>query len=155
MESKHLLLFIIASTFYSLLFFDLGFAQNSSEKPVTSTQILQTKTAWNGHGFEYPDTESPEITALHIEFAQGSETAWHRHPVASLAYILSGELEVILKESGETKIFRKGDAFAEVINTWHYGKNIGGEPVKLVVFYVGEEGMNLTELHPEVQENEP
>lgn len=154
MKSKHLLLFIFVSIFYTLLFSDLGFTQNSSEKPVTSTQILQTTTTWNGHDFKYPDTDTPEITALHIEFAPGAETVWHRHPVPSLAYILSGELEVILKESRESKIFRKGDAFTEVINTWHYGKNIGDEPVKIVVFYVGEEGMNLTELHPEVPENE-
>lgn len=155
MKSKHLLLFILVSAFYLLLFFDLSFAQNSSEESVTSTQILQTKTTWNGSGFKYPDTESPEITALHIEFPPGSETTWHRHPIPSLAYILNGELEVILKESGETRVFRKGDAFAEVINTWHSGKNIGTEPVKIVVFYIGEEGMNLTELHPDVHVNEP
>lgn len=95
---------------------------------------------------KYPVAGTEQITALRIEFAPGAETAWHRHPVASLAYVISGELEVIIKDTGETKIFREGDAFTEVINTWHYGKNIGDEPVELVVFYVGERGMQLTEL---------
>jgi quercetin dioxygenase-like cupin family protein len=150
-----LLLSIYISVLCLLLLFDNSFAQNSSENSVKSTQILQTKTTWDGVSFQYPETESPEITALHIEFAPGSETTWHRHPVPSLAYILSGELEVTLRESGETKIFREGDAFAEVINTWHYGKNIGDEPVNLVVFYLGEEGLNLTEIDEKGDVGEP
>jgi quercetin dioxygenase-like cupin family protein len=136
-------LFFLASCI--LLSFKTGFAQNSSEKTVISTQILQTNTTWNGVAFEYPETVSPEITALHIEFAPGAETTWHRHPVPSMAYIISGTLEVTLRESGEKQVFNGGDAFAEVINTWHFGKNIGEEPVKLVVFYVGGKGINLTE----------
>lgn len=154
MKLRHLF-FIFFSAFFLLLFFDRGFAQNSSENIVKSTQILQTKTTWNGAAIEYPETESPEITALHIEFAPGSETTWHSHPVPSLAYILSGELEVTLRESGETKIFREGDAFAEVINTWHYGKNVGEVPVKLVVFYVGKEGIKLTEQDESVRVSDP
>lgn len=142
-----ILLFII----YSFFMFDLAHAQTSTEQAVKSTQILQTETTWNEKDIEYPASGSEEITALHIEFAPGAETSWHRHPVASLAYIISGELEVILKDTGESMIFREGDAFAEVINTWHYGKNIGNEPVKLVVFYVGEKGMQLTELLSETE----
>lgn len=142
-----ILLFVTSSCFM----LDPAHAQTSDDQPVKSTQILQTETTWNGASLSYPDSGAEEITALHIEFAPESETAWHRHPVASLAYIMSGELEVIVKDTGETKIFRKGDAFAEVINTWHYGKNIGDEPVKLVVFYVGEKGIQLTELMPETE----
>lgn len=122
------------------------YAQESEPK-ITSTQILQTTTTWNNRDLSYPAGPA-EVTALHIEFEAGSETTWHRHPVASLAYILSGELEVVLKD-GQTKIFSAGDAFSEVIDTWHYGKNIGDEPVKLVVFYVGKEGMELTQFPDE------
>lgn len=143
-----ILLFVIISCFI----LDPAHAQTSTEQSVKSTQILQTETTWNGAALSYPDSEAEEITALHIEFAPGSETTWHRHPVPSLAYIISGELEVILKESGESKIFKKGDAFAEVINTWHYGKNIGDVPVKLVVFYIGEKGIRLTELLSETKD---
>ena len=130
----------------------LGYSQSANEQPVKSTQIRQTETTWNGNDIQYPVSQSEQITALHIEFAPGAETSWHRHPVASLAYIISGELEVILKDSGETKIFREGDAFAEVIDTWHYGKNVGDQPVKLVVFYIGAKGMQLTEILSETSE---
>lgn len=136
----------------SFLLFDSAFAQTSDEQSVISTQILQTETSWNGKDLEYPESVSEQITALHIEFAPGAETEWHRHPVASLAYIISGELEVILRETGLKKVFREGDAFAEVVNTWHYGKNIGDEPVKLVVFYIGEKDVQLTELLSETED---
>ncbi|MDX1640828.1 MAG: cupin domain-containing protein, partial [Balneolaceae bacterium] len=132
MSLKILFSTFLISIVFSFTFIEQTAAQTTAEQPVTSTKILQATSTWNGGEIEYPLTESAEITVLHIEFATGSETVWHRHPVPSLAYILSGELEVTIK-NGETKIFRKGDAFAEVINTWHYGKNIGKEPVRLVV----------------------
>lgn len=125
-------------------------AQSSEKQPVVSKQILQTSATWDGGNIAYPNKKPAEITALQIEFPPGSETEWHRHPVPSLAYIMSGELEVTIKD-GDSKTFQEGDAFAEVINTWHYGKNIGDEPVRLVVFYVGEKGMKLTELLSEVE----
>ncbi|MDZ7720442.1 MAG: cupin domain-containing protein [Balneolaceae bacterium] len=143
---------LITTSFFFI--FDLAYAQTPPEQPVKSTQILQTETTWNGKDIEYPQNGSEEITALEIVFEPGAETSWHRHPVPSLAYVINGELKVILKDSGESKIFKKGDAFAEVIDTWHYGKNIGDEPVKIVVFYIGEKGMLLTELLTEVQEEE-
>lgn len=151
MKLIRLLSALLAFISLSGLFYEQTFAQTPNQ-PVTSTQILQTSTTWNHKKIEYPETESAEITALHIEFATGSETVWHRHPVASIAYIMSGELEVTIKD-GETRIFRTGDAFAEVINTWHYGKNIGNEPVRLIVFYVGEKGVKLTELLSETEED--
>lgn len=142
---------LLISLFLSLFLVE-GLIAQTTHQEVTSTQILQTETTWNGKDIEYPVPGSEEITALQIEFAPRAETDWHRHPVPSLAYIISGELEVILKESGETKIFKKGDAFAEVVNAWHYGKNIGEEPVKLIVFYVGAKGVQLTELLSETEE---
>lgn len=114
------------------------------ESSVVSREILQTTTSWNGADLSYPSGEE-EITALHIEFAPDAETEWHRHPVPSLAYVISGELEVIVKD-GPASTFSAGDAFAEVVNTWHYGRVIGDEPVRLAVFYVGSEGTQLTEL---------
>lgn len=149
MKLKKLFSTVILSVIFTFVFQNIGYAQ-ASEQPVTSTQILQTTTSWNQHDIQYP-SEAEEITALHIEFAPGAETPWHRHPVPSLAYIISGELEVTVKD-GKKKTFKSGDAFAEVINTWHSGKNIGDEPVKLVVFYVGEKGMKLTELMYEAEE---
>lgn len=147
--STCILLFVICS--FSTI--DLVYAQSSEEPAIVTTQILQTSTSWNNDKLHYPETESTEITSLHYEFPPGSETPWHRHPVPVLAYILSGDLEVKAKDTGETRIFRKGDAFAEVVNTWHSGKVLGNEPVKLIAFFLGESGIDLTELLSEFEED--
>ncbi len=67
---------------------------------------------------------------------EGFDTGFHCHPVPNLAYIFEGEIEVEVF-NGPKIIFKKGDAFEEVIHTWHRGKVLKG-PAKIVVFYVGE-----------------
>jgi quercetin dioxygenase-like cupin family protein len=39
---------------------------------------------------------------------------------------------------------REGEAIFEAVNTPHNGKNLGEIPVRLVVFYIGEEGKPIT-----------
>lgn len=109
---------------------------------VSVSKRLTTQTSWDGKAIVYPKG-TPEITSLSIEIAPGAETGWHLHPVPSLAYVLQGELEVQLK-NGQVKKVKSGEAFEEVVNTLHNGRNIGSVPVKLVVFYVGEVGQILT-----------
>jgi len=95
----------ILPVLFTLFFSVCLFAQ--AEQPVTSTQILQTTTTWNKQQLKYPQNGSEQITALEIEFSPGAKTTWHKHPVPSLAYIISGELEVIIKDSGVSKIFKQ------------------------------------------------
>lgn len=45
-----------------------------------------------------------------------------------------GQLEMKLK-NGKKNVVKAGDALAEVVNTAHRGKNIGTEPVQLLIFY--------------------
>lgn len=109
---------------------------------VKVTKLLQSPASWNGAALAYPSGQA-EVTSLLIEIAPGGETGWHQHPVASFAYILEGELEVSLKD-GSVKHLSAGQALAEVVNTWHNGRNVGKGPVKLVVFYAGATGSTLT-----------
>jgi quercetin dioxygenase-like cupin family protein len=111
-------------------------------RAVEVTPLLKSQTTWNGKPIEYP-TGQAEVSSFVFEIAPGAETGWHLHPVSSFAYMLQGELEVRLK-SGEHKRFKSGDAFAEVVNTLHNGRNIGTVPVRIVVFYTGEAGATLT-----------
>lgn len=104
--------------------------------------ILKTATSWNGNPIEYP-TGKPEISGLTIEIPPGGETGWHKHPVPSFAMILEGELEVKLKD-GSVKRLKTGEALAEVVDTFHNGRNVGTVPVKLVVFYAGVADQKLT-----------
>ena len=113
---------------------------------VSVTTILKAQTSWDGSPIVYPKGK-PEVTGMMIEIAPGGETGWHLHPVNSFAVLLEGELEVTLK-NGTSKRLKAGDAFAEVANTWHNGRNIGTVPAKLVVFYAGEVGQALSVKEP-------
>ena len=110
------------------------------------TPLLKTTTSWNGRPLAYPAGQA-EVTALQIEIAPGAETGWHEHPVPSFGLVLAGELEVTLKD-GQVKRLHAGDALAEVVDTPHSGRNVGSEPVKLIVFYAGAVGQPLTRKAP-------
>jgi quercetin dioxygenase-like cupin family protein len=122
-------------------------------KPVEVTPLLKAQTTWNGRPIEYPKGQA-EVSSFVFEIAPGAETGWHLHPISSFAYMLQGELEVRLK-SGEHKRFKSGDAFAEVVNTLHNGRNIGTVPVRIVVFYAGETGATLTIKEADLEQAEP
>ena len=109
---------------------------------VKASTVLKTETSWDGKPIVYPSGK-PEISGLVVELAPGAQTGWHSHPVPSFAFVLEGELEVEQK-NGSVKHLKAGEAFAEVINTFHNGRNLGTIPVKIVVFYAGAVGEKLT-----------
>jgi len=109
---------------------------------VSVTQVLKTSHTWSGAQIKYP-LGSAEITCLIIEIAPGGETGWHEHPVPSFALVLEGVIEVRLA-NGAKKRISAGEALAEVIDTQHSGRNIGGVPLKLAVFYTGVVGLGLS-----------
>lgn len=51
-----------------------------------------------------------------------SETGWHLHPAPSFAFVLEGALAVQLKD-GQIKKLKAGEAFAEVVDVLHNGRN--------------------------------
>ncbi|CAK0768114.1 Cupin domain-containing protein [Gammaproteobacteria bacterium] len=104
-------------------------------------QLLKTTSSWNGKPIVYPEGQA-EITGLLVEILPGAETGWHEHAVPSFGMVLEGTLEVTLK-SGEVKRLQSGDALAEVVDTLHNGRNVGSQPVKIVVFYAGTVGKPL------------
>jgi quercetin dioxygenase-like cupin family protein len=106
-------------------------------------ELLKTPTTWNGGSFTYPKGKA-EVTIINIKLAEGKSAPMHCHPIPTAGYILEGKIEVTLK-SGESQIFKKGDAVMEVSHTIHNGKAIDG-PVELLVFYAGAEGIPHTEL---------
>lgn len=113
---------------------------------VSAEKILVTTAAGNGQKHTYLKTDQPEVTAMTVEIPPGAETGWHLHTVPVYAYVLAGVLDVEIAD-GKILIFRAGDAIVEVQNLGHNGRNRGNEPVKLVVFYTGEEGRaNVTRL---------
>ena len=110
---------------------------------VKVSTVLKTQTSWDGQPLQYPAGDA-EVTGMLIEIAPGGETGWHLHPVPSFGMVVQGELEVSLKD-GRKKRLKTGDALAEVVNTAHNGRNVGTEPVKLVVFYAGSKDQPLSQ----------
>lgn len=108
--------------------------------PVT---LLQTTTNAVGQPIAYPRGGTPEVTALLIEMAPGESTAWHHHPVPLLGYILSGELTVY-QAGGDKRTVSAGTISLEAVDAVHRGVNEGAEPVRMVVFVVGEKGKPYT-----------
>ena len=130
------------SFFISIFLFNaIAFALPASTS-VKVTPLLKTQNSWNGKPIVYPQGQA-EISAMLVEIAPGGETGWHLHPVPSFGMVLQGELEVRLK-SGETKRVKANEALAEVVDVLHNGRNVGKDPVKLIVFYAGTVGQKLS-----------
>ena len=103
---------------------------------VKARLITKTDVTGNGDRIKYPSFASPEVSALEVDIAVGAETGWHKHPVPVYGYVLAGRLLVDM-EGGKSLTFNPGDAIIEVVDVWHNGRNIGCEPVRLAVFYLG------------------
>jgi quercetin dioxygenase-like cupin family protein len=111
------------------------------------TPLLKTTTSWDGEPIVYPKGLG-EVTALIVEIESEAETGWHEHPIPVFGYIMEGELELRLA-TGKVKVLHPGDAISESVGVLHNGRNIGDEPVKILVFYMGEVGSKLSVAHPE------
>ena len=109
---------------------------------VRVTPLAKEATSWDGKPIIYP-AGTAEMTALLIEIAPGAQTGWHCHLVPNFAYMLEGTLELVL-DDGRMKRLNAGDALSEVVDRSHNGRNVGSDPVKLVVFYTGAAGIPLS-----------
>ena len=108
-----------------------------------TTPLLDAGASWNGAAFRYPEG-TPKVTAVKIQLKHGESTPIHCHPVPLFAYIVKGQLRVTTGR-GESRVFKRGEALVEVMDTWHQGKAVNG-PVELVAFYAGVEGTEVTEI---------
>ena len=106
---------------------------------VTSKVLVQTGVTADGRKIVYPVSNDPEVTAMLVDIAPKAETGWHKHGIPVYAYMLAGELEVVL-EGGKRLTYKSGDAIIEVVGTMHNGINKGNETARLVVFYTGSKG---------------
>lgn len=126
----------------------IALAASAAATGASSRQILKTSTTWDGAPIVYSAAQKPEVQAMVVEIAPGSSTAWHKHPVNNFAYVLEGAVRIEL-EGATAREFKAGEAFAEVVNTWHRGVSTGASPAKLVVFYTGESGAPISLYKPE------
>ncbi len=137
MFKKVLLIFTIFLTFANIAFADESMPQ------IESKILLRTQKTWDGTSYAPLKINAPEITVVKITIPPNAVLPVHKHPMLNVAYLASGELTVY-KKNGEQCLLKAGDALAEVVNTYHYGKNTGKEPVEIIVFYVGKKDMPLS-----------
>lgn len=133
---KHIIVLLVACT----ISFSASAIESSAQVKVTP--LLKTSSSWDGRVLVYP-TGQAEVTGIMVEIAPGGETGWHLHPVPSFGWMLQGSLDVSLKD-GQIKHLHAGDALAEVVDTLHNGRNVGDDPVKIIVFYAGAVGSPVT-----------
>jgi len=137
---------VIHKTLFFFIIFTLFLATpgfGEEKEAITSSEILKTSSSWDGAALPRYPKGRPEITVLRITVQPGAEFPVHKHPVINAAVLLSGELTVSTTH-GQSIHLKAGDAMAEVVHTWHYGKNEGKVPAEIVVFYAGTLGSPIT-----------
>lgn len=120
------------------------FSIQSGAYALTSEKLLKTTTTWDGNPIPSQNIKDPQVTVMRFTVKPGETLHVHYHPVLNVAYIVSGSLTLIKPGTNQKKRLEAGDSFAEVINQWHYGKNMGNTNLVLVVFYLGEKGEPIT-----------
>lgn len=122
----------------------LGCNSNKIEK-IEVTTLVKTSESWNGTPLPKYLDGKPEITILKISIPPKTKLELHKHSEINAGVVLKGELTVI-SEANDTLHLKAGEPIVELVNAWHYGQNDGTEPVEIIVFYAGIEGVPITVL---------
>ena len=115
----------------------------ATEPEVQVEQVLQTTGSWDGSRYTGYPSGQPQVTVLKITIPPHTTLHWHRHPMISAAYVLSGRLTVEKRDTGERKVVNAGEALAETVQTTHRGFTTD-EAVELIVFYAGRVDMPVS-----------
>jgi quercetin dioxygenase-like cupin family protein len=111
---------------------------------VAADILVKGSTSWDGGAIAYPQGKA-ELIVQKITITPGGKKeislAMHCHTIPLAAYVTKGSLKVV-KASGEEKVFKAGDAFIEVMKTWH--KGVFNEDAELIVFYAGEKDVPVS-----------
>ena len=106
---------------------------------VTLTPVLEATTTITGQPIRFPQGDN-QFTAVIAEVAPGGQVGRHMHPMPLFVYMLEGTLSIEMEGHG-THTFSAGQGFAEVINTWHNGRNLGDKPVRFLIVFSGQKGV--------------
>ena len=115
----------------------------AAEPEVQVKQVLQTTGSWDGSRYTGYPSGPPQVTVLKITIPPHTTLHWHRHPMISAAYVLSGRLTVEKRDTGERKVVNAGEALAETVQTTHRGLTTD-EAVELIAFYAGRVDMPVS-----------
>ncbi|WPN47533.1 MULTISPECIES: cupin domain-containing protein [unclassified Pseudomonas] len=121
-----------------------GCSVQSPPSAIEKEILLQSSKSWDGTPYARYPRAAPELTLLKLRIPPNTQLPWHTHPTPNAGYILSGELIIEGRDNGQTRRIKQGEALAEMVDIAHRGVT-GDEPVELIVFYAGSEGIPLAE----------
>ena len=130
--------------FYFVLICIIGCKANKITE-VEVTTLVKTTKSWNGDSLPRYLEGNPEITILKIVIPPNTKLPLHKHPEINAGVLLKGNLRVVSKDN-DTLNIKTGEPIVELVNTWHYGENIGNKPAEIIVFYAGVKGTPITVL---------
>jgi len=121
-------------------------AQQDETVPVgpvgfTATTLLQTSTTIEDQPIRFPQGDN-QFTAVLGEIAPGGQAGRHMHTVPLLVYMLEGSLSIEMEGYG-THVVSAGEAFTEVVNTWHNGRHLGSTPARFLIVFAGHPGARM------------
>ncbi|MDD5432495.1 MAG: cupin domain-containing protein [Candidatus Omnitrophica bacterium] len=125
-----------------------GLTGNKSIQQPSVCQLAKSSVSWDGALLPAYPKGQPEITILRIVIPPGGTLVKHKHPVINAGVLTKGKL-MVQTEDGKTLHLRAGEGIVEVVNTLHYGKNEGEEPVEITVFYAGSKDEPITVYKPD------
>jgi quercetin dioxygenase-like cupin family protein len=88
-----------------------------------------------------------EVILGMAEIAQGGTTGRHTHPGVETAYVVDGELELMVEGVG-TKVVKAGESYSIPLGRVHSGTAHGSGATKVLVTYVVEKGKPLASPAP-------
>jgi quercetin dioxygenase-like cupin family protein len=107
-------------------------AAHAADAPKISVQpVARTGTTITGEKIEVPS--NPDVVTSIATFPPGAELPIHKHPYPHYVYVLEGNLTVFNVDTGKSFVAKQGQFIVETNANWHYGKNEGTVPVKLLV----------------------
>ncbi len=87
--------------------------------------IENATTTVGGQTLRYPTAGQAMVTANISTLEPGGTTPRHKHPVPTFIYVIEGTLAVDV-DGGTTREVKAGEAFMEVVDTWHRNRNPSG-----------------------------
>ena len=93
----------------------------AGEPQIKVEQVLQTTRSWDSSPYTSYPTGEPQVAVLRIKIPPNTALHWHRHPIISVGYVLSGHLTLEKRDTGERTILQAGQAVAETVQTTHRG----------------------------------
>lgn len=101
---------------------------------IETQTLLDSPSSWDGNPYETYPAGQPRLTIKRIKIPANTNSPWHGHLIPSAIFIVAGELELEVKESGKSIRLSKGDTLAEMVNIKQRYRT-GDRPVEFIAFY--------------------